>query len=97
MTWEPLKRAIPQKHRVGIGDPTTLRILALWQEKAREVLPLELFSAQAPKFFRRGILTIGVDNATVAGEINLRAYLLVEWINQKLKKEVVKKVVFKVR
>jgi len=68
----------------------------LWREKAREVFPPQILSAQAPKFFQGGVLTIGIKNATIGGEISVKTPLFIQWINQKLKKEVVKKIVFRV-
>jgi len=91
-----IESSLSRGYLKGTGNILTSRLLALWNEKAREILPPELFSAQVPKSFKNGVLALEVENATVGAEINLKAQQIIKGVNQKLKKEVLKRVVFRV-
>ncbi len=96
MSLELIRRSFPQKYRGALGNPTALRVLALWNAKAKEILPPELFSAQTPKSFKNGVLTLEVENVTIGGEINLKIQPIIKEVNRKLQKIVLRKVVFRV-
>jgi len=70
-------------------------IRRLWKEAVLEVFPKS--SLTKAKFFRGGKLTIEVKSSAEAGELRLRERDLVESINSKAGKKVVKMLNFKVK
>jgi hypothetical protein len=97
MAFQPIRKFLPKGYKNSSSDVVAARVLALWRDKAKQLLPNDLATTQTPKSFCRGVLTLEVENATIGSEISHHSPRIIKALNQALGQEAVERVIFRVK
>ncbi len=94
-----LKDLLPQAiNRLGMAKEfNAAYILEVWNEVSDEILVGRITGLHKAAYFKDGDLTIYVKNSIVSSEIQLYCRQLINGINKKIGKPLVKKLSFKVK